>query len=70
LAVADVERQLERKVASQRGEHRYGVPSRRLPKQLRPALTGTEQTDAVPEQTAGAVGGAGRARHEGGDDAV
>lgn len=36
LAVEDVERQLERQDAAQRGEHTYGVPSRRLPKQLRP----------------------------------
>jgi ribosome-associated translation inhibitor RaiA len=36
LAVEDVERQLERKLAQQRGEHTYGVPSRRLPKANRP----------------------------------
>lgn len=36
LAVEDVERQLERRLAKQRGEHTYGVPSRRLPKAERP----------------------------------
>lgn len=37
LAVEDVERQIERKVAGQRGEPTFGVPSRRLPTALRPA---------------------------------
>ncbi|HZS02684.1 MAG TPA: HPF/RaiA family ribosome-associated protein [Chloroflexota bacterium] len=36
LAVTDIERQLERRTAAQRGEPAYGVPSRRLPAQLRP----------------------------------
>jgi ribosomal protein L31E len=36
LAVADIERQLERRLASQRGEPSYGVPSRREPAALRP----------------------------------
>jgi hypothetical protein len=36
LAVEDGERQLERRLAKQRGEHTYGVPSRRLPKAGRP----------------------------------
>lgn len=36
LAVADVARQLERQHAAQRGEPSFGVPSRRLPRQLRP----------------------------------
>lgn len=36
LGVADLERQLERQHAQQRGESTYGVPSRRLPAQLRP----------------------------------
>jgi ribosome-associated translation inhibitor RaiA len=36
LAVEDLERQLERRLAQQRGEPSYGVPSRRLPKTLRP----------------------------------
>lgn len=35
-AVEDVERQLERRLATQRGESTYGVPSRREPAQLRP----------------------------------
>lgn len=37
LAVEDVERQLERRLAQQRGEPTFGVPSRRLPEELRPA---------------------------------
>ena len=36
LAVEDVERQLERSLSRQRGEHTFGVPSRRLPKADRP----------------------------------
>lgn len=36
LAVEDVERQLERRQAGQRGEPAYGVPSRRLPARRRP----------------------------------
>jgi ribosome-associated translation inhibitor RaiA len=36
LAVADVERQLERLRAAQAGEPTYGVPSRRLPRRRRP----------------------------------
>jgi ribosome-associated translation inhibitor RaiA len=35
-AVEDVERQLERRLAVQRGEPTFGVPSRRLPKSTRP----------------------------------
>src|SRR5581483_11939179 len=34
LAVADIERQLERRHAGQRGEPTFGVPSRRLPASL------------------------------------
>jgi ribosome-associated translation inhibitor RaiA len=37
LAVEDVERQLERHHAQQSGEPTFGVPSRRLPRSLRPA---------------------------------
>jgi ribosome-associated translation inhibitor RaiA len=37
LAMEDLERQLDRRLAGQRGEPTYGVPSRRLPKQLRPS---------------------------------
>jgi ribosome-associated translation inhibitor RaiA len=36
LAAEDVERQLERRHAAQRGEPTFGVPSRRLPARLRP----------------------------------
>ena len=36
LAVEDVERQLERRLAKQRGESAFGVPSRREPAALRP----------------------------------
>ncbi len=36
LAVDDVERELERHVAGQRGEASFGVPSRREPERLRP----------------------------------
>jgi hypothetical protein len=36
LAVEDVERQLERRLATQRGEPTFGVPSRREPEHLRP----------------------------------
>jgi ribosome-associated translation inhibitor RaiA len=35
-AVDDVKRQLERRLANQRGESTYGVPSRRFPSELRP----------------------------------
>ena len=35
-AVDDVKRQLERRLSNQRGEPTYGVPSRRLPSDLRP----------------------------------
>jgi hypothetical protein len=37
LAMADVERQLERQHAVQSGEPSFGVPSRRLPTELRPS---------------------------------
>lgn len=46
LAVEDVQRQLERLVATQRGEPTFGVPSRRLPKQLRP----NPLTPATPQE--------------------
>jgi hypothetical protein len=36
LAAEDVERELERRGSAQQGEDTYGVPSRRLPKHLRP----------------------------------
>lgn len=37
LALEDVERQLERRLATQRGEPAFGVPSRREPREARPA---------------------------------
>jgi len=41
LAVEDIERQLERHRGRQEGEPAFGVPSRRLPRELRPhPLTG------------------------------
>ncbi|MCC6943640.1 MAG: hypothetical protein IT335_03625 [Thermomicrobiales bacterium] len=36
-AIGDVKRQLERRLANQRGEATYGVPSRRLPAEQRPS---------------------------------
>lgn len=39
-AVEDLERQLERRLANRRGEASYGVPSRRLPRSLRPSVAG------------------------------
>jgi hypothetical protein len=47
LAVEDVERQLERRQATQRGELTFAVPSRRLPRQTRPHPPG--RTDAEQE---------------------
>jgi hypothetical protein len=43
LAVEDAERQLERRLATQRGEPTYGVPSRRLPKESRPNPYGNRE---------------------------
>ncbi len=42
-AFSDLKRQLERRLANQRGEATFGVPSRRLPADLRPA--GQEAND-------------------------
>jgi ribosome-associated translation inhibitor RaiA len=42
LAVEDVERQIERRSATQRGEPTFGVPSRRLPSSQRPAQAAAE----------------------------
>jgi ribosome-associated translation inhibitor RaiA len=42
LAVDDVERQLERRNAQQRGEATFGVPSRRLPEQRPGPFRGSE----------------------------
>ena len=36
LALEDIDRELETKLASQRGDATFGVPSRRLPSALRP----------------------------------
>lgn len=44
LAVEDVERQLERRHAEQRGEPAYGVVSRREPRSLRPAPPPPEES--------------------------
>ena len=44
LAVKDMERQMERELSAMRGEHTYGVPSRRLPEELRPNPPGDEKT--------------------------
>jgi hypothetical protein len=45
LAVEDVERQLERRQATQRGEPTFAVPSRRLPKQTRPHPPGRQNQE-------------------------
>lgn len=47
LAILAVERQLERLVATQRGEPSYGVPSRR--RQGAPSTHGTESQHDAPE---------------------
>jgi ribosome-associated translation inhibitor RaiA len=44
LAIGDLERQLDRRLAGQRGEPTYGVPSRRLPKQLRPSCASSAES--------------------------
>lgn len=49
LAVEDVERQLERQIAAQRGEPSFGVPSRREPKQERPHPPGRSES-SEPEE--------------------
>ncbi|MBI3965562.1 MAG: HPF/RaiA family ribosome-associated protein [Chloroflexi bacterium] len=51
LALEDIERQLERRQASQRGEPTFGVPSRRLPKELRPNPHSGPPTVATPAHT-------------------
>lgn len=48
LAIADVERQLERRLAHERGEASFGVPSRRLPEALRPRTVARLFRDARP----------------------
>jgi len=51
LAVDDIERQLERQHAQQRGEGTFGVPSRRLPSELRPSqFPSAEVVSDVPDE--------------------
>ena len=45
LAIEDIERQLERYMSTLRGEPAFGTPSRREPKDLRPAASGEEDED-------------------------
>ena len=47
-AVHDVERQLERRLATQRGEPTFGVPSRRLPATLRPSTLPVDKAAEAP----------------------
>lgn len=58
LAVEDIERQLDREHAEQRGEPTYGVPSRRLPEALRPLFLtrGIAEEEGAEEEEPGAVG--------------
>jgi ribosome-associated translation inhibitor RaiA len=51
LAIADVERQLERQHAAQSGEPSFGVPSRRLPRELRPAQHPQQLPAREPEES-------------------
>ena len=48
LAIEDVERQLERYMATLRGEPAFGTPSRREPRDLRPG-TQADETDTGDE---------------------
>ena len=48
LAIEDVERQLERYVATLRGEPAFGTPSRREPRDLRPGIQ-VEESDSGDE---------------------
>lgn len=51
LAVSDVERQLERQGAKQRGEPTFGQPSRREPRSLRPHPPGHRaETEEAEEE--------------------
>jgi ribosome-associated translation inhibitor RaiA len=55
LAIEDVERQLERYMATLRGEPAFGTPSRREPKDLRPAAAvNEEEADFDLEEREGA----------------
>jgi len=49
LAIEDIERQLERYVATLRGEPAFGTPSRREPRDLRP---GIQYDDEAPDEVA------------------
>lgn len=51
LAVDDIERQLEREHAEQRGEPSFGVPSRRLPAGLRPSQSPAIRGEEAAERT-------------------
>lgn len=54
LACDDIKKQLEKTVADLRGEDTYGVPSRRDPEHLRPALQtddSGEDADALVDET-------------------
>ena len=48
LAIEDVQRQLERHVATLRGEPAYGTPSRREPRTLRPGIQPEALDETVP----------------------
>ena len=53
LAVKDVERQLERRLAAQRGDPTFGVPSRRLPRTLRPAVAQRSAVESAADDSIG-----------------
>ena len=44
-AAEDIKRQLEKRLATMRGEASYGVPSRRLPDELRPNPPNADRVD-------------------------
>jgi ribosome-associated translation inhibitor RaiA len=48
LAVEDIERQFERRLAKQRGQPAFGVPSRREPEALRPHPVQGEPAEGKP----------------------
>jgi hypothetical protein len=55
LAIEDAERELERRLSSQRGEATFGVPSRRRPNQARPhPLEKGEETEELEDTGASA----------------
>ncbi len=49
-ASEDIKRQLEKRLASMRGEDSYGVPSRRLPDELRPNPPSGNSADVVEDE--------------------